>query len=178
LTAAVFLCIIKTTITFEEFVQVKTYDDTFREILRSMADKGWRITEQRKRLASLFAGADGYLSPKDVYEHMKIEYPGVSFDTVYRNLRLLCEMGVLEQFYLSDGLKFRARCLSRHHHHLICLGCEKTYTFDFCPMRHLNDLPESFQIKNHRFEIFGYCQNCAPAKREQDNKEREQQMNR
>jgi len=140
------------------------HNDTLREILNSMANKGWRITEQRKRLASLFAQAEGYLSPKDVYEHMKIKYPGVSFDTVYRNLRLLCEMGVLEQFYLSDGLKFRARCHTRHHHHLICMGCEKTYTFEFCPMKQVTGIPPQFQIMDHRFEIFGYCPNCLLSK--------------
>lgn len=137
-----------------------TYESTMQEIIRAMSNKGWRITEQRKRLASLFAGAEGYLSPKDVYEYMKDEYPGVSFDTVYRNLRLLCEMGVLEQFYLSEGLKFKARCLSHHHHHIICLECEKTYTFEYCPMPDVTGLPEHFRVRSHRFEIFGHCASC------------------
>lgn len=137
-----------------------TPESTMQEIIRAMTNKGWRITEQRKRLASLFANSDGYLSPKDVYEYMKDKYPGVSFDTVYRNLRLLCEMGVLEQFYLNEGLKFKARCLSHHHHHMICLGCEKTYTFEYCPMPDVTGLPEHFKVVNHRFEIFGYCADC------------------
>jgi len=135
--------------------------ETIQEMLRAMSNHGWRITDQRKSLATLFAEAEGYLSPKDVYEHMRQKYPGVSFDTVYRNLRLLSEMGVLEQFHLSDGLKFRARCLSHHHHHMICIQCEKTVTFEFCPMKQVPNLPSDFQILNHRFEIFGYCSECA-----------------
>ncbi|WP_282935375.1 Fur family transcriptional regulator [Paenibacillus sp. RC67] len=135
--------------------------ETIQEMVRAMANKGWRITDQRKSLAALFAEADGYLSPKDVYESMRQKYPGVSFDTVYRNLRLLSEMGVLEQFYLNEGVKFRARCQSHHHHHMICLQCEKTITFEFCPMKDVPSLPEGFQIMNHRFEIFGYCNECA-----------------
>ncbi|MDQ1909142.1 Fur family transcriptional regulator [Paenibacillus sp. GD4] len=137
-------------------------EETVQDMLQAMAAKGWRITDQRKSLAKLFAESAGYLSPKDVYDFMKVKYPGVSFDTVYRNLRLLSEMGVLEQFYLNEGLKFRARCLSHHHHHMICLGCEKTVTFEFCPMKHIPDLPSDFQIQNHRFEIFGYCSECTP----------------
>ncbi|MEW9697789.1 Fur family transcriptional regulator [Paenibacillus sp. SI8] len=129
-------------------------------MLKMMAGQGWRITEQRRSLAALFAESDSYLSPKDVYEYMKQKYPGVSFDTVYRNLRLLSEMGVLEQFHLADGLKFKASCQSHHHHHMICVSCEKTVTFEFCPMKHVNDLPESFDIQSHRFEIFGYCSDC------------------
>ncbi|MCC2684848.1 MAG: Fur family transcriptional regulator [Paenibacillaceae bacterium] len=138
------------------------HEQIVEEIVRSMADKGWRITGQRRRLAELFASAEGYLSAKDVYEHMRIEFAGISFDTVYRNLRLLSDMGVLEQFHLADGIKFRARCLMHHHHHMICLGCERTYTFEFCPMKHLPELPEHFQIRHHRFDIFGYCDECSP----------------
>ncbi|AEI41615.1 Fur family transcriptional regulator [Paenibacillus mucilaginosus] len=134
---------------------------TIDEIVGAMSSKGWRITDQRKSLAALFAGSEGYQSPKDVYEHMRQKYPGVSFDTVYRNLRLLSEMGVLEQIYLNDGLKFRARCQTHHHHHLICLRCEKTIPFEFCPMKQVPGLPDDFQIVNHRFEVLGYCGDCS-----------------
>jgi Fur family zinc uptake transcriptional regulator len=136
-------------------------DNTMQQIIQAMTIKGWRITEQRKSMAKIFAEADGYLSPKDVYEFMRIKYPGVSFDTVYRNLRLLSEMGVLEQFYFNEGLKFRASCLKHHHHHLICSSCEKTLTFDFCPMHFISTIPGNYQILNHRFEVFGTCPDCA-----------------
>jgi Fur family zinc uptake transcriptional regulator len=136
-------------------------DNTMQQIIQAMIVKGWRITEQRKSMAKIFAEADGYLSPKDVYEFMRIKYPGVSFDTVYRNLRLLSEMGVLEQFYFNEGLKFRASCLKHHHHHLICISCEKTLTFDYCPMHFISTIPGNYQILNHRFEVFGTCPDCA-----------------
>lgn len=135
-------------------------EQAVQQIIDAMAARGWRITGQRRSLAELFARSEGYLSPRDVYEYMSSQYPGMSFDTVYRNLRLLAEMGVLEQFYLGEGVKFRARCLSHHHHHLICMKCQKTYTFDFCPMQYMDNLPESFKVTDHRFEIFGYCPEC------------------
>ncbi len=134
---------------------------TTEEMLRKMSTGGLRVTEQRKSLAQLFAEAEGYLTPKDVYESMRQKYPGVSFDTVYRNLRILSEMGVLEQFYfLEGGLKFKANCQHHHHHHLICTQCEKTFSMDFCPMGHLGEGPEGFQISGHRFEIYGTCKEC------------------
>lgn len=126
-----------------------------------MARNGWRITEQRRTLAEIFVKNDGYLSPKDVYDQMTVDYPSVSFDTVYRNLRLLSEMGALEQFYFMDGgLKFRGSCMSHHHHHLICINCEKTLSFEYCPMEHRIDLPGNFKIVNHRFEVYGVCEGC------------------
>lgn len=130
------------------------------DIIQTMSSQGLRITDQRRTLAKLFAETDGYLTPKHVYDFMCKKYTGLSFDTVYRNLRIMEEMGVLEQIVFEDGLKFRAGCNEEHHHHhMICLGCEKTYPIHFCPMT-LADAPDQFQIVKHKFEVFGYCKNC------------------
>jgi len=138
-----------------------------QDMITIMSRSGWRITDQRRTLAKIFADADGFLSPKDVYDQMKGKYPGVSFDTVYRNLRMLSEMGALEQFYFMEGgLKFKGSCISHHHHHLICMDCEKTVTFDYCPMEVSIELPQSFKIVNHRFEIYGICEACQEERRD------------
>ncbi|WEK56287.1 MAG: Fur family transcriptional regulator [Candidatus Cohnella colombiensis] len=132
-----------------------------KDILEAMARNGWRITDQRRTLAHLFSTNSSYLSPKDVYDVMSQKYPSVSFETVYRNLRMLSEMGVLEQFYFIDGgLKFKGSCLEHHHHHLICVNCEKTLTFNYCPMDQQLNLPGHYQILNHRFEVYGVCEEC------------------
>ncbi|UKS25175.1 transcriptional repressor [Paenibacillus sp. HWE-109] len=137
---------------------------TVKEMIEIMVRGGWRITEQRRTLAEIFAKSEGYLSPKYVYDQMALSYPSVSFDTVYRNLRLLSDMGALEQFYFMDGgLKFRASCLNHHHHHLICTNCEKTLTFDYCPMDQGIKLPGKFKLTSHRFEIYGICEECQNA---------------
>lgn len=132
------------------------------EIIRAMSAKGLRITEQRRTLAKLFAEADGYLTAKEVYEYMTQEYPGLSFDTVYRNLRVLYEMDVLEQFVFEEGMKFKLHCNGQeHHHHLICLQCDRTVPISFCPMDEvLAEVPEHFQVVKHKFEVYGYCEDC------------------
>ena len=131
------------------------------QIVRQMSEKGLRITEQRKTLAKLFADADGYLTPKDVYERMQRVYPGLSFDTVYRNLRIMQELGLIEQFMFEEGVKFRLSCgETEHHHHMICLQCEKTLPIKSCPMLE-TALPAGFRVVMHKFEVYGYCGQCS-----------------
>ncbi|PZD96168.1 transcriptional repressor [Paenibacillus sambharensis] len=135
--------------------------DKETEMIAIMSRSGMRITDQRRTLARIFSDTDAFLSPKDVYDLMRDKYPGVSFDTVYRNLRMLSEMGALEQFYFMEGgLKFKGSCISHHHHHLICLNCEKTLSFEYCPMDQQLKLPGSFKIVSHRFEVYGICDEC------------------
>lgn len=137
------------------------------QIIGVMSARGLRITDQRKSLAKLFAERNGYLTPKDVYEYMGKQYSGLSFDTVYRNLRVMDELGVLEQVMFEDGLKFRASCNeAQHHHHMICLQCERTYPIHFCPMP-LTDAPDQFQVVKHKFEVFGYCKDCRPVSQDE-----------
>lgn len=134
---------------------------TTEQIINGMSENGLRITDQRKTLAKLFGEHPGYLTAKDVYEYMGKKYSGLSFDTVYRNLRVLYDLGVLEQVVFEEGIKFRASCNEEHHHHhMICLQCQKTYPIKFCPMQ-VTDGPEDFQVVQHKFEVFGYCKECA-----------------
>ncbi|TJY44479.1 transcriptional repressor [Cohnella pontilimi] len=136
--------------------------DTER-IVQQMSEKGLRITDQRRTLVKLFADASGYLLPKDVYDHMQRTYPGLSFDTVYRNLRVLLDLGIIEQIVFEEGVKFKLHCdESHHHHHMICLHCEKTLPIRSCPMPEM-DVPGGFQIVKHRFEVYGYCSDCRDA---------------
>jgi Fur family zinc uptake transcriptional regulator len=131
------------------------------DLLRTMSEQGMRITEQRKSLVALFIENKGYLSAKDVYNHLERQYPGVSFDTIYRNLRLMNEMELLEQFILEDGVKFKLHCSEHsHHHHFICTSCESTYPYNFCPMGTEIIPPTGFKVIKHKFEIYGLCENC------------------
>lgn len=134
---------------------------TSEQFLKTMAERGLRITEQRRTLAKLFVETEGYLLPKDVYEYMETQYSGLSFDTVYRNLRLMQEMALIEQFNFEDGVKFRLHCQEhKHHHHLICVECDKTYPLVYCPMDFKAGIPEHFEVVKHKFEVYGYCQDC------------------
>lgn len=137
------------------------------QILEAMSGQGLRITDQRKTLAKLFGENAGYLSAKDVYDHMGRKYSGLSFDTVYRNLRVMEELGVLEQVVFEEGVKFKASCSQdHHHHHMICLQCMKTYPIHFCPMN-LTETPDHFRVVKHKFEVFGYCEKCESSREDE-----------
>lgn len=130
------------------------------QIIEAMSTKGLRITEQRRTIAQLFANAPGFLTPKDIYCELEAKYPGLSYGTVYRNLRIMHELGVVEQFHFEEGIKFKIRCMSySHHHHLICLDCNQIFPLEFCPMDYLK-ISDTFHIERHYFEVYGYCSRC------------------
>jgi Fur family ferric uptake transcriptional regulator len=100
----------------------------------SLHDRGQRLTPQRQRVLALFEriGEGSHLSAEEVHQRLLRERERVSLATVYRTLRLLSSMGLLQELELSEGgRRFElAGDAHRDHHHLVCVRCGRTEEFE------------------------------------------------
>ncbi len=132
-------------------------------------DEAWRIlqehqfkrTKNRETILQFFSNKDRYMTALDVKNFMEQDNPGISFDTIYRNLSTFSELGILEETDLSGERHFRMQCdPGIHHHHFICTVCGKTRSISHCPMEMIAvNLPD-YKVEGHKFEIYGRCPLC------------------
>ncbi|MDG5788770.1 Fur family transcriptional regulator [Evansella sp. AB-P1] len=131
------------------------------EAMKMLKEKGYKHTDKREDMLALFSKEKRYLAAKDVLEFLQHKYSGLSFDTIYRNLSLFTELGILEATELDGEKKFRFTCsTNNHHHHLICLDCGVTKHIHACPMDTFQEKDDTFRIVGHKFEVYGYCEEC------------------
>ncbi|WP_062355814.1 Fur family transcriptional regulator [Bacillus kwashiorkori] len=131
------------------------------EAIQILKDEGYKYTGKRIDMLKFMEEEDRYLTAKDVFLGMNSIYPNLSFDTIYRNLSLFVDLGILEMTELSGEKNFRFRCSrNHHHHHFICLECGKTKEIETCPMEFIYDKLKDYTIADHKFEIYGYCTEC------------------
>jgi len=129
-------------------------------IIEQLKDAGFKVTPQRRAIIDTLHNHD----PKtahEVFTNLKEDYPDISLDTVYRNLHLLVELGVVTQINLQsrDSARFVISA-DGHYHYLICIQCGSTVKVDFCPATTRITEDFKFQPIKHVFEVYGYCSQC------------------
>ncbi len=112
-----------------------------------------------------------HLSAEEVYECLKEKNRRVGIATVYRNLELMSQMGLVDRVNFGDGKEYYeiAKIPALHHHHLVCTICGKVIDYsDF--RKEENEFIEylgkelekiyDFAIQSHQLYFYGVCKNC------------------
>lgn len=124
-----------------------------------------RNTKQKKLIMSVLKDSDRPLSINEIYNAIVYELPRIAKSTIYRNIDLLLEQGLIEKHHFNDNQVFYLYKESEddHTHFIICEDCKKTYSLPSCPIREIEDSieAEGFIIKDHQFQITGICKSCS-----------------
>lgn len=130
--------------------------------IEQLQANGLKITPQRQEILRVFLESkESHLSAEDVHQKIAAKFPSMSLDTVYRNLSVMLELGILTELNFGERKNLFEINNSGHHHHLICTKCGGSEEIDFCPLDFLDqNKVKNFKVQKHSFEIFGICANC------------------
>jgi Fur family ferric uptake transcriptional regulator len=125
--------------------------------------KGQRNTSQRKLLLDLLRHSEGHLDAEELYRIAKEREPRISLSTVYRNLNLFKDLGLVEERHLAEEHHHYEVKHKKEHHHVVCLGCGKVVEFEY-PVTNLIraeiERKTGFEIDSGEVCLKGYCEQC------------------
>lgn len=140
--------------------------DLHETVAARLRGLGQRYTAGRRALVDILAAASQPLATPDVVAAGQ----GLAQSSVYRNLAVLEQAGVIHRIVTSDEF---SRCelaedLTEHHHHLICSGCGAVEDFTASPQfertvaRAVDAVADrtGFSIEHHRLDLIGTCVTC------------------
>ncbi len=122
------------------------------------AEKGLRITEQRRVIARVLSEAEDHPDVERVHERSAAIDSGISLATVYRTVRLFEEAGILERHDFGDGRSRYEAAPEAHHDHLVDVETGNVIEFVDPELEQLQkQIAEKlgFRLVDHRMELYG-----------------------
>lgn len=129
--------------------------------------QGLRMTPQRMAILHALHHSGGHLSPTQVYNLARKEFPNLTEPTVYRTLEDLAEKKFLLAAHMGNGKMVYELAENKNHHHLICRNCGKTVEVDHAPLELLYKQLESstgYKLDSSHVTFFGVCPKCQKIK--------------
>ena len=129
---------------------------------QACVDQGVKVTHQRLEIYRELASTEEHPDADMLHRRVRERIPTISRDTVYRNLKMLAQHGLVSVVGMSDErLRFDANM--GQHHHFVCVRCGLIR--DFCTQRTASlECPSEAKAFGKplslHLEVKGLCTKC------------------
>jgi Fur family transcriptional regulator, ferric uptake regulator len=128
-----------------------------KDIEALCATKGMRMTEQRRVIARVLAGADDHPDVEELYRRCAAVDEHISISTVYRTVKLFEDAGIIERHDFRDGRARYEQMPDTHHDHLINLRTGEVIEFQSEEIERLQAEVArklGYKLVDHRLELY------------------------
>jgi Fur family ferric uptake transcriptional regulator len=132
-------------------------EESQRDLEAACADKGMRMTEQRRIIARVLQAADDHPDVEELYRRASKHDPNISISTVYRTLKLFEDAGIIERHDFRDGRARYETLPEEHHDHLIDLRSGKVIEFRSEEIEKIQEVIArelGYRLVDHRLELY------------------------
>ncbi len=136
-----------------------------RQVLKSA---GARLTSQRALILDIIRQRQGHLDADEIYQQAHRKQPRINLSTVYRTLRKLKELGLVDELHFDEAHHHYELKQPAEHHHLVCVECGKVIEFscNLCPeMREEIARQKDFEVTGAEVHMTGLCAECRQKKK-------------
>lgn len=132
------------------------------EAVETLKEEGVRMTPQRHAILHYLMSSLQHPTADEIYKALSDTFPNMSVATVYNNLRLFREAGLVRELTYGDASS-RFDANMDDHYHIICQKCGHITDFDYPVLTQVEKSASEltgYQVDTHRLEIYGTCPIC------------------
>lgn len=132
----------------------------------SSTAKETRNTKQKALIRECLIKSGKHMTVDEIYASINKDSEKISIATIYRNLKLLEEQGIIKKLYMCDDVPplYEMNEQDEHtHHHLVCKQCGAVIDFDEDLLESVEKTIEEkngFKVEDHRVVFYGICSKC------------------
>ncbi|WP_154663186.1 peroxide-responsive transcriptional repressor PerR [Bacillus massiliigorillae] len=133
-----------------------------KDALDMLKKSSVRITPQRHAILEYLIESMSHPTADDIYKALEGKFPNMSVATVYNNLRVFREVGLVKELTYGDSSS-RFDFTTSDHYHVICVNCGKIVDFHYPGLDEVEQLAShvtGFKVFQHRMEVYGECPDC------------------
>lgn len=133
-----------------------------KQAIQHLKETGVRITPQRHAILEYLVQSMTHPTADEIYRSLEHKFPNMSVATVYNNLRVFKEVGLVKELTYGDASS-RFDFTTSDHYHVICEECGKIMDFHYPGLDDVEQLAAhvtGFDVTHHRMEVYGYCPDC------------------
>ena len=139
-----------------------TAPDRLRKAVEKLKATGVRMTPQRHAILEYLLSTMSHPTADEIYKALEKDFPNMSVATIYNNLRLFKEAGLVRELTYGDSSS-RFDANMSDHYHIICRRCGKITDFEYPPLIEVEEeaaRKTGFRVDSHRMEVYGLCAEC------------------
>jgi Fur family transcriptional regulator, ferric uptake regulator len=128
-----------------------------------------RLTTQRQIILEELSKVTSHPTANEVYDMVRRRLPRIGLGTVYRNLELMAETGMILKIEVG-GTQKRFDATITPHYHVRCVECGKVDDIKMPVQHDINEAAaqaSQYQIMGHHVEFTGLCSECAASTRQE-----------
>ena len=126
-------------------------------------EKKLRYSHQREAIYQYLLSTKEHPTAEMIYNDLREEIPALSLGTVYRNLKLLEDLGKVRRVASFQNME-RYDAICSDHVHFLCSGCGcVSDVMDVDPEALRNNIPlgDGYRIAKFDLTLTGMCPQCA-----------------
>jgi Fe2+ or Zn2+ uptake regulation protein len=126
---------------------------------------GRSVTRQREAILELLRGTTSHPTAMQIFDQVRGDLPHITLATVYRNLAVLEELGLVQQLEAGTA-SAHFDAVVKEHCHVRCLGCGRVDDVHIADPENLDEsahVASGYTITGHHIVFDGYCQTCRDA---------------